>query len=64
MAKFPSRNDRHDVGAWEEVLARFARAAGIEVSESRPIRLGGPHQCSHPDVSIAQARHVGHMRRP
>lgn len=43
MAKFPSRGDRHDVGAWEEVLARCARAAGIEVAESRTILLGGPH---------------------
>ena len=43
MAKFPSRHDRHDVGAWEEVLARLARTAGIEMPESRLIRLGGPH---------------------
>ena len=43
MAKFPSRNDRHDVAAWEEVLARLARSAGIDMPESSLIRLGGPH---------------------
>jgi serine/threonine-protein kinase HipA len=43
MAKFPSRHDRHDVGAWEEVLARLARSAGIVMPDSNLIRLGGPH---------------------
>jgi len=43
MAKFPSRNDRVDVGAWEEVLARLARSTGIRMPDSRLLRLGGPH---------------------
>src|SRR5690606_4885420 len=29
IAKFPARDDRHDVGAWEYVLQRLAAAAGI-----------------------------------
>lgn len=33
MAKFPSHNDRRDVGAWEYVLNRLAERAGIEVPE-------------------------------
>jgi serine/threonine-protein kinase HipA len=41
IAKFPSRTDRRDSGAWEEVYARLARAAGIEVAETSPLRLGG-----------------------
>ncbi|MCY7417938.1 MAG: HipA domain-containing protein, partial [Chloroflexi bacterium] len=43
MAKFPSRNDRVDVGAWQEVLARLARSAGIQMPGSSLLRLGGPH---------------------
>jgi serine/threonine-protein kinase HipA len=33
MAKFPSHNDRRDTGAWEYVLNRLARRAGIDVPE-------------------------------
>ncbi len=40
IAKFPSREDRHDVGAWEYVASRLAAAAGIEVPEARLLRLG------------------------
>ena len=40
LAKFPSRNDRRDVGAWEFVLNELARRAGIEVPETRLLRLG------------------------
>jgi len=42
IAKFPSRTDRQDSAAWEEVYARLARAAGIEVAETSLLRLG-PH---------------------
>ncbi len=35
LAKFPSADDLHDVGAWEEVAARLARKAGIHMAESR-----------------------------
>lgn len=44
IAKFPSREDRHDVGAWEYVAARLAAAAGIEVPEIRLLRLGAAHR--------------------
>jgi serine/threonine-protein kinase HipA len=44
IAKFPSREDRHDVGAWEHLLSRLAAEAGIETAESELLRLGGPHR--------------------
>ena len=34
IAKFPSRTDRRDVGAWERVYAQLARAAGIDVPDT------------------------------
>jgi len=40
IAKFPSHNDRRDMGAWELVLNRLAGTAGIEVPESKLYRLG------------------------
>jgi serine/threonine-protein kinase HipA len=43
MAKFPSRNDRHDVGACELVLNDLAARAGIEVPEHRLVAFGGGH---------------------
>ena len=44
MAKFPSRRDTRDVGAWELLAHRLAARAGIVVPEARPLRLlGSPH---------------------
>ncbi|HET6570909.1 MAG TPA: type II toxin-antitoxin system HipA family toxin [Solirubrobacterales bacterium] len=43
IAKFPSREDRRDVGAWEEVAMRLAALAGVEVPETRLLSLGSPH---------------------
>jgi len=43
LAKFPSRNDRRDVGAWEFMLNELARRAGIEVPETRLLRLGSAY---------------------
>jgi serine/threonine-protein kinase HipA len=43
IAKFPSGRDAHDVGAWEAVAHRLARAAGIEVPETRCERFGSRH---------------------
>jgi serine/threonine-protein kinase HipA len=43
LAKFPSRNDRRDVGAWEFVLNELARRAGIEVPDTRLLRLGSAY---------------------
>jgi serine/threonine-protein kinase HipA len=44
IAKFPSREDRHDVGAWEHVVTRLAGRAGIEVPETKLLRLGSTHR--------------------
>jgi serine/threonine-protein kinase HipA len=44
IAKFPSREDRHDVGAWEYVAWRLARAAAIEVPDARLLRLGSAYR--------------------
>jgi len=41
MAKFPSRQDTRDVGAWELLAHRLAANAGIVVPEARPLRLTG-----------------------
>jgi serine/threonine-protein kinase HipA len=35
IAKFPARDDRYDVGAWELVVHRLAKPAGIWVPDSR-----------------------------
>ena len=35
IAKFPSRNDTYDVGAWEKTVHDLAGACGIRVPESR-----------------------------
>lgn len=39
IAKFPSRQDLRDVGAWELVANALARKAGIQVPEARPLRF-------------------------
>lgn len=44
IAKFPSREDRHDVGAWEYVVSRLAAAAGIEVPETKLLDLGSTYR--------------------
>jgi serine/threonine-protein kinase HipA len=44
IAKFPSRMDRHDVGACEFVLNELAAQAGIEVPEHRLLVLGEGHR--------------------
>lgn len=44
IAKFPSRDDRRDVGAWELVAHALAARAGIDVPPVRAIRLpDSPH---------------------
>jgi len=35
LAKFPSSQDRWDVGGWEHLVAAIARSAGVTVEESR-----------------------------
>jgi serine/threonine-protein kinase HipA len=44
IAKFPSREDRYDVGAWEYVVGRLAAAAQIAVPASRLLRLASPYR--------------------
>lgn len=44
IAKFPSREDRHDVAAWEHLLALLAADAGIEVPQTRLLQLGSSHR--------------------
>jgi len=39
IAKFPSRQDRRDFGAWELVARRLAAKAGINVPPARGIRV-------------------------
>ncbi len=43
IAKFPSRNDSHNIGAWEAVVATLAKECGIEMSECRAQKFGGNH---------------------
>ncbi len=38
IAKFPSRNDRQDIGAWEAVAMQLARACGINTADFDIIR--------------------------
>ncbi len=44
IAKFPSQADEVDVGGWEAVAMELARRAGITVSESRLMDIGGAHR--------------------
>lgn len=43
IAKFPSRKDRKDVGAWEAVCMELARRAGLVVSDFRLMSLGSEY---------------------
>jgi serine/threonine-protein kinase HipA len=43
IAKFPSREDRHDVGGWQYALSCLAAEAGIEVPASALLRLASAH---------------------
>lgn len=44
IAKFPSREDRHDVGAWEHLVSLLAARAGVDVPETRLLRLGSSYR--------------------
>ena len=39
IAKFPSKNDDYDVGAWEMVVHKLAKMCGISVPEAKSIKL-------------------------
>lgn len=43
LAKFPSRNDQHDVGGWESVVHELANRAGLDLSEADRARFGSRH---------------------
>jgi serine/threonine-protein kinase HipA len=43
IAKFPSRDDTRDVGAWEALAQQLAARAGIEVPASELCRFSGEH---------------------
>lgn len=44
IAKFPSREDRRDIGAWESVVHQLAQAAGLNVPETQLLNLGSRHR--------------------
>lgn len=44
IAKFPSREDRRDIGAWEMVVHQLAAAAGVDVSEAKLLDLASRHR--------------------
>jgi serine/threonine-protein kinase HipA len=60
IAKFPSGEDRHDVGAWEYVVSRLAANAGIDVPETRLLSLGGSYRtfCSRRFDRTAEGRRL------
>jgi serine/threonine-protein kinase HipA len=43
IAKFPSANDGHDVGAWEMVVHTLARGCGLQVPDSLARRFANPN---------------------
>lgn len=47
IAKFPSRNDEDDVGAWERVVHDLARRAGIVVPDAELRRFGSSKRGGH-----------------
>jgi serine/threonine-protein kinase HipA len=44
IAKFPSREDRRDIGAWEMVVYQLAKAAGLNVPDTQLLSLGSRHR--------------------
>jgi serine/threonine-protein kinase HipA len=47
IAKFPSRNDEEDIGAWELVVHDLAKRAGIVVPEAQRRRFGSRRSDGH-----------------
>ena len=43
IAKFPSKNDKHDVGAWEMIVNELAQMAGLNVAQSMAKPFYGKH---------------------
>jgi len=40
IAKFPSRDDRRDIGAWEMVVHQLGKDAGLQLPDARLLSLG------------------------
>jgi serine/threonine-protein kinase HipA len=53
IAKFPSRDDDEDVGAWEMVTHDLAEGAGVTVAPARCERFGSAYHTSSPVASTA-----------
>lgn len=47
IAKFPSRNDEDDIGAWEHVVHDLAGRAGVTVPETQLLRFGSSKSGGH-----------------
>ncbi|RLA59991.1 MAG: type II toxin-antitoxin system HipA family toxin [Epsilonproteobacteria bacterium] len=43
IAKFPSRNDDYNIGAWEFVAFKIAQEAGIDISQCKAERFNSKH---------------------
>lgn len=59
MAKFPSGQDAHDVGAWEAVVNALAQQAGVAVAVGQSQRFGSRH---HTYLSQRFDRTAAHER--
>ncbi len=47
IAKFPSRNDADDVGAWEQIVHQLAERGGVVVPEAQLRRFGSSKSGGH-----------------
>lgn len=45
IAKFPSRNDDKNIGAWEMVVHELAIKAGLNMAEAMALNFSGKHHC-------------------
>lgn len=43
LAKFPAKEDRQDIGAWELVARQLAHRAGVWMPEARGLKLTEQH---------------------
>jgi serine/threonine-protein kinase HipA len=43
IAKFPSREDRYDIGAWEMIANELAKMAGLNVAKAMAKQFAGKH---------------------
>ena len=59
LAKFPSTEDRHDVGLWELVMHRLAIDAGIDMPPARKLALSGHGHT----FAVARFDRTGESRR-